>query len=153
MISIADMPRWTNMRRAMSAPLGLGLLREGQRQVLERQPPGLAEEPVAQPAQDGAEAHRRAERDEGDEPEQRGDDDGADAAPDPLSQRHRHASGRAPSPRAAASRSHSSRTAPRPPGARATKWTAARTSGMASAGAAERPTRRSSGRSLTSSPM
>src|SRR5258708_1581061 len=46
-----------------------------------------------------------------------------------------------------------SRTAPRPPPLGLTHCTAARTSGVASAGAAENPARRSTGRSCRSSPM
>ena len=54
---------------------------------------------------------------------------------------------------ARSTRSQSSRTAPRPPGERATRWTASFTSGSASAGQAASPTRRRSGTSFTSSPM
>src|SRR5439155_22962518 len=49
--------------------------------------------------------------------------------------------------------STSSRAAPHPPPNRLTQWTRARTSWTASAGAADKPARPSTGRSSTSSPM
>ena len=120
---------WRKIRRAMSRRSASGFSGKASARCASASSPVAPTEPVAEaarprrrPGRAGPSGMRAMSR------SQRGDEDGAEAPPDPLAQRHRHR-GPSPSPRAAASRSQSSRTAPRPPGARETKWTAARTSG------------------------
>jgi hypothetical protein len=71
--------------------LRLRLLRKGQLQVPESQPAGLAERVVGEGAAPATQAKRRAERDQGDEAQERDQDHRADGALEPLSERDRHA--------------------------------------------------------------
>ena len=72
------------------APLGLGLLREGSRQVLEHEPAFLPRERPGEAAEERPDPQARAERQEPEDGHQRSQEERARATPEPLREGRLH---------------------------------------------------------------